>query len=300
MIDYPALSALSAVLRSGSFDRAAAQLGVTQSAISQRIKGLEDKMGATLIIRGTPCTATPMGERLLRHADDVALIERRLMTDLAQPTDTRPTLRIATNADSLATWVIPALGAVTETLFDLVIDDQDHSADWLQRGAVVAAITARAAPVAGCDSIPLGALRYLPTATPDFARRWFENGVTADALTRAPVITFNAKDRLQHQWAERLTGTRVAMPCHIIGSTHGFRDAALAGLGWGMNPEPLVQGDLAAGRLVALSDTPLDTPLYWQISRAMAGPLRPLTRAIRQAAQDWLISTTRNPHRTVT
>ena len=57
MLDYAALTALSEIIRRGSFDAAAAALGVTPSAISQRIKGLEERLGQVLIHRGPPATA---------------------------------------------------------------------------------------------------------------------------------------------------------------------------------------------------------------------------------------------------
>ncbi len=86
-----------------------------------------------------------------------------------------------------------------DCLFDLVLDDQEHSADWLRLGEVLAAVTASAKPVQGCDSTPLGALRYIATASPKFVRRHFSEGLDNEALARAPRLTFNSKDRLQTQ-----------------------------------------------------------------------------------------------------
>ena len=82
--DYPALAALAAVLRHGSFDAAARALSVTPSAISQRIKALEDRLGAPLVLRGTPCTGTATGLRLARHMEDLGLLEAQLAQDLGQ------------------------------------------------------------------------------------------------------------------------------------------------------------------------------------------------------------------------
>lgn len=210
MIDSAALATLSAVLHSGSFDRASARLGLTPSAVSQRIKALEDRLGAPLILRGTPCTATPLGARLLHHADTVAALETALLRDIGQPADARPVLRIAVTADSLATWLMPALAATGDVLFDLVIDDQDHSAEWLRRGEVAGALTARPGPVRGCDCVALGALRYHAVASPDWHARWLPAGLEPAALSRAPMLLFNAKDALQHQWMLRETGARLA------------------------------------------------------------------------------------------
>lgn len=285
-IDYDALAALAAVLRHGSFDGAASELGLTQPAVSLRIKSLEDKVGTVLIQRARPCTATEAGARLLRHAEEVGLLEKALAEDLGQAAGgpARP-LRLAVNADSLATWILPALAETEGFLFELTVDDQDHSADWLKRGEVAAAITARAAPIPGCDCIALGALPYAATCAPAFAARWFPDGVTAEALSRAPCLTFNRKDRLQAQWAEAATGHRLALPTHFLPTPQGFITAAKLGIGWGMNPVALVKEDLAAGRLVELRPGQrLATPLYWQVSRQAAPALAPLTRALKRQA----------------
>ncbi len=291
-LDSAQLTALAHILRLGSFDAAAAALGVTPSAISQRLKALEDRVGATLVLRGQPCTSTPLGQRLAKHAEDVALLEAQA---LGQDTgNAPPRLRLAVPADVLATWLIPALAGVSDMLFDLVIDDQDTSADWLRRGEVSAAVTGQSRAAPGCDVIPLGAMRYHPTASPAYFDRWFAQGVTADALASAPMLTFDRKDQLQTRWLHRKTGKRLTPPSHHLPSSHGFVTAAREGLGWGMNPAPLVAEDMQTGRLVSLDkDLPLDVPLYWQVARIMAPALAPLTTAIKATARGALVQNTR-------
>ncbi|HEY6919056.1 MAG TPA: LysR family transcriptional regulator ArgP [Tabrizicola sp.] len=291
MHDPAQLTALAAVHRRGSFELAAAELHVTPSAISQRIKALEEATGTLLIRRGQPCQATDTGLRLIRHHDEIALLERSLAQDLGLATGPA-TLRIAVNADSLATWVIPALAETQGFLFDLVIDDQDVSQDWLRRGEVVAAITAHPGPLQGCDTFPLGALRYRATASPTYRARWFPQGVTAGAMALAPTLTFSDKDQLQTRWAAaNVPGlARPLLPTHRMASSQAFVDACLASLGWGMNPEPLAAPHLAAGALVELMpDTPLDVPLHWQFTRLAAPALAPVTQAIRRAAAATLV-----------
>ena len=284
MFDYATLEALAAVIDTGSFEGAAARLGVTPPAISQRIKALEERMGAVLVIRAQPCRATEDGARLITHQREVALLEAQLA-----PADMPPVLRIAVSADSLATWVLPALSVLEGVLFDLVIDDQDHAHHWLRRGEVVGAITADPGPVMGCDTLALGRLRYIATASPDFMARHFPDGVNCAALRAAPALQFNAKDRLQEEWAAMICGRPVSLRAHRIGSSEGFVDAALHGLGWGMNPEPLVREHLASGALVALGPAPLDTPLHWQSLRRLKTPLGPLSTAVRKAAKGVLL-----------
>ena len=290
MFDPAQLAALAAIHRRGSFEAAAADLHVTPSAISQRIKALEEAAGTLLLTRGQPCAATQAGLRLVRHHDEIALLTRQLAEDLPGLAPGPATLRIAVNADSLATWVIPALAATEGMLFHLVIDDQEVSQHWLKRGEVAAAITAHPGPLQGCDTIPLGSLRYRATASPGFRDRWLPRGPTAEALAQAPALVYSPGDPLQHRWVQRRTGRTPAFPAHMLASSQGFVDAALAGLGWAMNPEPLVAGHIAEGRLVDLApDSPLDVALHWQFTRLAAPTLAPLTRAIRAEAARTLV-----------
>ncbi len=294
MFDPAQLAALAAVHRRGSFDLAAAELHVTPSAISQRLKALEETAGTLLIRRAQPCTATPAGLRMIRHHDEVTLLERTLATDLPWLSPRPATLRIAVNADSLATWVIPALAATEGFLFDLVIDDQEVSQDWLKRGEVAAAITAHPGPLQGCDTIPLGSLRYRATASPAYMAKWMPEGVTAARLAAAPALNFSDKDRLQDIWVDRQIGRhskRAAFPSHRLASSQGFVDGCLAGLGWALNPEVLVAPHLASGALIEMvAGTPLDVALHWQFSRLTAPALAPLTREIGAAAARVLIA----------
>ena len=294
MLDYPAARAVAMVVQTGSFEGAARALGVTPSAISQRVRALEERLGTVLIERASPCRATAAGDALCRHIELVGLAERDLMAQLpasAYQTD-RVTLSVAVNSDSLATWVLPALAGFArdaDILLDIAVDDEDHTTDWLKSGRVVAALTAVAKPVQGCKSIALGSLRYHATASPGFMQRFFSDGVTLSALARAPVLTFNQKDQLQNEWLQTVFGQRLAPPTHWLPSTQGFVTAAVQGLGWGMNPASLVQEHLRSGRLVELiADTAFDRPLFWQINRRAAEPLRALSDALRSHAREAL------------
>lgn len=291
MLDYAALSALAAVVREGSFERAAQALFVTPSAVSQRIRSLEERVGCALVVRGQPCRPTDSGRRLCQHVDRVRLLEQELqgaMPALARDGLARVALPIAVNADSLATWFAPAVAAfaaAAPVLVELSVDDQDHTATWLRSGAVLAAVTGTARPPAGFNSRPLGAMRYVAAASPAYISRYFSEGVGAGSLARAPSLAFNAKDDLQARWVRHLCHREVEMPRHVVPSAHAFVTAALAGMGWGLQPEVLVAAHLAEGSLVELvPDTALDVPLYWQHARAASSLIDGLSRGVVAAA----------------
>jgi LysR family transcriptional regulator (chromosome initiation inhibitor) len=237
---------------------------------------------------------------LLRHAERVALLEGELSAAMpglrraraAAPV--RSTLRVAVNADSLATWFVAALADFSarqpQVQLDLVVEDQDHTSEALRRGEVLAAVTSAAAAVQGCNSHPLGRLRYAATASPAFVARRFAQGVQAESLAAAPCLVFNRKDELQARWLTRVTrrsGRQALLPpSHWLPSSQAFVDAALAGVGWGMNPLPLAQPHLDAGRLVELlPGRRIDVPLHWQVSRLALAPLEALSAAVMRAAR---------------
>lgn len=293
MLDEALLAAVAAVAREGSFERAARVLHVTPSAVSQRVKLLEERLGAVLIVRGQPCSATEIGARICRHAELVSVLVGELRRELPMlPKDyagaAHSSLRVAVNADSLSTWFIDAMaefGREDAALLNLTLADEDHTAEWLRRGHVLGAVTSVGTAVQGCRIRRLGSLRYVATASPSFVRRWFPGGVSADALAQAPSLLFDSNDRLQELWARRIVRRDVALPVHRIPSTQAFIDASLAGIGWGMNPLSLVRAQLKAGTLVELvPDTPVDVPLYWQATRLKIPVLERLTQSVLRAA----------------
>ena len=151
---------------------------------------------------------------------------------------------------------------------------------------MLAAVTGTARPATGCNSLPLGAMRYVAAASPAFVARHFSNGVGAGSLAQAPSLLFNTKDELQASWVRRLCHRHVELPRHTLPSSQAFVTAALAGMGWGMFPQGMVASQLADRSLVELvPGTPLDVPLHWQTARAASGLLDGLTRQIVAAAR---------------
>jgi LysR family transcriptional regulator (chromosome initiation inhibitor) len=296
MLDYGSLSAVAAVVREGSFERAALALGVTPSAVSQRVRALEERLGSVLIVRGQPCRATKAGVRICAHVERVRLLEGEMdLPALFGGADTKepPTVRIAVNRDSLGTWFVPAIAGFTQrtgALVDIVLDREEFTSHRLRTGEVLAAVTDDASPVQGCRKLSLGSLRYVATASPTFARTWFPRSTDVKALAKAPVIIFDRPDHLQAKWAREIKGAHLTAPMHWIPATREFLDATLAGVGWGMNPLCLVKDILADGRLVDLSPGKhVDVALYWQYARIGGRLLDVLTKEVAAAAKRGLV-----------
>lgn len=298
MLDYAGLEALAAVLREGSFDRAARKLHVTPSAISQRIKLLEERLGQVLVMRGAPCTGTEAGRRLCLHVEQVALLENELRRNnpelVPEGQVGRPTLKLAVNADSLNSWFVDAMAAFTQEgneLLDISIDDQDHTAKRIKEGEVMAAVTASSSHITGCNIWPLANMQYVAAASPAFISRYFgAQGINAQTLSLAPVLTYDRKDAMQDKWLHQQgVSARHAPPRHWVPSAHAFVRACEAGVAWGMHPTVLIREHLANGSLVELlPGSGIPVPLYWAHARNAQTGLERLTQCVINAAQAWL------------
>jgi LysR family transcriptional regulator (chromosome initiation inhibitor) len=286
-LDPVQLATFQAVVEHGSFDAAARALHVTPSAVSQRIKALEQTVGQVLVRRTRPCRPTTAGRPLVRLGAQLALLEQEAL-DAARGALTGPDrvrVAVVVNADSLAGWFLPVLAAVPEVLFELHTDDEAHSAELLRDGTVTAAVTTERTAVQGCHVQRLGAMRYLAVVAPAGHTAWFAGRDPAAALATAPMIRFDHKDGLQHRFARTVTGRDVDPPTHFVPASASFTEAIRLGLGWGLLPEQVAADDLAAGRLVRLAgDHHLDVPLYWQYWRMRSTALAALTDAVRAAA----------------
>lgn len=244
-----------------------------------------------MLTRGAPCLATPIGARLCAHFERVRLLETDIageLAGLAGQGDDRPTLRVAVNSDSLATWFPLAAAqftAASGALLELVLDDEAHTAERLRTGEVMAAVSADPAPVAGCKIHPLGALDYVAVASPAFHAAHFADGGAVRNLRSAPMLRFDRRDELQFRWMREAFGEAVLPPTHWTPSTHGMLDLTLAGLGWSMAPTSMAAPLLAQGRLVELQPRHrIAVPLNWQRTRLNTQLLDSMTRAVRQVA----------------
>lgn len=283
-LDGQQLAAFAAVVELGSFDAAAERLHVTPSAISQRIKALEQRIGQVLVVRAKPCTATNAGIPLLRLAAQSALLESEALAEMDGRTGEAARIAVAVNADSMSTWFTSVFGALDGVLFDLRIEDQDHSARLLREGAVMGAVTTERAPVPGCRVQKLGVMRYVPVAGAGYVGRHLSDGFTAQAVATAPSLAWNRDDALQDMLVRKAFRRAVPRPVHYVPTAEGFGAAVRAGLGWGMYPEQLAAPALVDGSFVRISDVHLDVPLYWQCWKLQSPMVAAVTEAVRSAA----------------
>lgn len=266
-----ALDCLAALADAGSFEGAALRLAITQSAVSQRLRTLETGLGRPLVVRSRPLRLTEPGKLLLRHARHMQALRADIARELGTPTSIDEKLPIAVNADSLATWVLPALdGIVREGQregygLDLIVDDQDFTHDWLREGAVLGCVSTVAEALRGCAVVPLGCMRYIAVASPDFIARELAQGLHHGNFARSPWVVFNRKDDMHRVWAGKAFG--VSEPRLIerfVPSTEAHARAALMGWGIAVMAEQMAAPGLRAGSLQQLhAEVTVDVLLHW-------------------------------------
>ncbi|RPA59018.1 LysR family transcriptional regulator ArgP [Gordonia oryzae] len=292
------LHTLATVLRAGTFEAAAAQLHVTPSAISQRIKAMEHSVGRVLVQRTKPVRATRDGEVLLRLAEQWELLATEAHLELAGATSgahdadkSLVHLPIAANADSLATWLLPALARFHHghpAAVEVIRDDESRNAEHLRSGEVLGAISSVPDRIRGCRMQMLGVMRYIPVATPDYLARWMPDGPTEAALARAPMVQYDRSDTLQREVLRMLSPAPADPPAVYIPASSEYHRAVEYGMGWGAVPRVQITDALDAGRLVTFTDRRVDVPLYWQYWTLASPLLSALTHAIVEAAAEFL------------
>lgn len=267
-IPFELAETVAAVVDEGTLDAAARRLHITPSAVSQRIKALEEQLGRVVLVRSKPARPTEAGIAVIRLARQAALLEHDTLAELGADPDARArtSVPLAVNADSLATWFLDPLARLSQrhpVVFELHRDDQDFTAGLLESGTVMGAVTSRATAVAGCRVSGLGAMRYEAVATPEFVARWLD-GDRRDALETAPVVDFDRRDDLQNEWLTSQGVDPARSPRHYVPASSDFAGAVRLGFGWGLLPRFQSQESLDRGELVLLGGKPVDVPLHWQ------------------------------------
>ena len=285
-LDYKSLHALACVVKDQSFDRAAASMFITQSALSQRVKQLELTIGQPLIIRSTPPVATDVGKKLINHYYQVEQLERALKKDVFPASREKPlTVHLATNADSLATWLIPALSTTLKTNLvelNLLIFDEQYTLEKLKNGEVFGAITLEEKPIKGCDSSYLGELKYVLVASKEFKQVHFPQGVNTEALRRAPSAAYDHRDDMHINFIKKQYGLeRGDYPLHSVGSSEAFVNLAKKSVAYCLVAELQIKDHLRTGELVDLiPEFRLVRKLYWQRWSLLKGVHQSISNAI--------------------
>ena len=180
---------LAAVVDEGTLDAAARRLHVTPSAVSQRIKALEEQLGRVVLVRSKPVRADRgrCGRRPARPAGRAARARRA--REPRAPATTRARSSRWRSRSTPIRWPRGSssrsrgLAERHPVVFELHRDDQDFTAGLLESGTVMGAVTSRATPVAGCRVSPLGTMRYEAVATPEVSSRaGCRTGARRDAL----------------------------------------------------------------------------------------------------------------------
>ncbi len=292
-LDYDAILALAAVVREGRFDMAAKSLNVTQSAVSQRIKQLEDRVGSVLIVRGRPCVPTEAGLQFCRYVEQVELLQHELnerMKSLGGTSGSAAAqIRISVNNDSLATWFPNVIKRAKNELgirFDIFPDDQEHTENRLKTGEALAVVTAIETPVQGCRRVSLGAMEYIAVASPEFFDANFPNGVSIETLKNTSCLAFDRKDTIQDQWMMNCFGETVEVSTHMVPSYEGYVACCLNGTAWGLVPSVAAHDHIKRGDLIELSpENSVRVSLHWQTSTQSSEILRRLGDLVLEVAK---------------
>ena len=282
------LLTLTALVDEGTFEAAARRLHVTASAVSQRVRTMEQTAGKVLVQRTNPVVPTEAGDAVLRYARQVLLLDQDVLSALqtTEHEDGHAQVPLAVNADSLSTWFMEALAELPPELgavFEIHREDEEHTTSLLRSGAVMAAVTSTPEAVQGCSVERLGIMRYHAVCSPAFADR--HRTASADWLVEAPVVNFDRKDDLQDRFLRGLVGQGGRGPRHYVPGSQDFTRTVLLGFGWGMVPEHQSAEALTEGRLVSLApDQPEQVRLYWQRWNLRSPLLDEVTRCVRAGA----------------
>ncbi|WOF22016.1 LysR family transcriptional regulator ArgP [Microbacterium betulae] len=279
---------VAAIVDEGSLEGAARALRITPSAVSQRLRALEAQLGRVLVVRSKPARPTEAGSVVVRLSRQYALLGHDAGVALGLEGPGRMNVPIAVNADSLATWLLPGLEPVTrshDVAFELRREDEDRTADLLEAGAVMAAVTSQREPIAGCTVTPLGLVIYDAVATPGYVARWMPEGITRSALARGPLIDFDRADDIQSAWLRERGVEPRQPPRHYVPASEDYAAAVRLGLGWGMLPPQQSQPSIEAGLLVPLGEPRMRVPLYWQQWNLRSPLLSDIREAVVSAAR---------------
>ena len=290
-LDYRWIEALDAVISQRGFERAAEHLCITQSAVSQRIKQLEKLMAQPMLVREQPPRPTAAGQKMLGLYRRVRLLEQELLPEIAPDDSSQPlSVSLATNADSLATWLLPALSPLLKSRrieLNLLVEDEARTLDKLRSGEVVGAISMDAAPMPGCVADYLGRVDFLCVASPEFADKYFADGVTRDSLLAAPGVAFDQHDDMHERFVQQHFNLPFgSVMKHTVRSSEAFVRIAMEGIAYCLIPRVQIQQELASGKLINVTpEIFLTRRMYWHHWALESGVLTELSQQLIRHAR---------------
>lgn len=264
MLDYKGIEALQVVQELQSFEAAAKKLYITQSAVSQRIKGLETSYGEPVLIRTLPYRLTKLGEELIAHYKRVCMLEDDLQVQL-DPTKAIPQISIALNRDSLETWFLDLIeesALFNKILLKIIVEDQEFTINYLKNGLVSACISTSSKEIIGGTVHFLGNMEYVLAATPQFKEKYF---CQKEFPYYAPAIKFDKNDHLHDIYLEKFFNLRIdELKFHYVPSVKGFKSFILSGFGYGLIPKIDILDELMTNQLTLIyPEKTLKIPHYW-------------------------------------
>ena len=277
--DLPPLNALrafEAAARLSSVSQAAEQLNVTHGAVSRQLKVLEEHLGVSLFVKeGRGLKLTEAGVRLRDASSEAFDRLRNVCTELTQSHIDAPFV-LGCSGSLLARWYIPRLGRLNADLPDLRLHLSAGEGDLDPRKPGLDALLVFAEPPWPADMqvYELGSERIGPVLSPRLGRYQQLCHAPASALLGEPLLHTTSRPQAWPSWAQQH-----ALDAKALNYGQGFEhlyyllEAAVAGLGVAIAPEPLVAEDLKAGRLVApwgFKQTPAQLAL-WLPKRAADG-----------------------------
>jgi LysR family transcriptional regulator, glycine cleavage system transcriptional activator len=282
------LRAFEAAARFMSFTHAAAELNVTQTAISHQIRRLEDQLGIKLFIRQNRALA------LTQQAQDYLPSVRAAFEDLRRATarllrtDNDGRLTVSTTASLATKWLVSRVAAFQDANpgLEVRITTSTHLVDF-RREEVDIAVRYGRGTWPGLRADWLMAERLFPVCAPSLLTGPEPLREPADLAHHTLLHTMVSRD----DW--RLWLTAAGLP-HTIAAQRGLTfdqgftaiQAAMEGLGIALGRQSLVEADIAAGRLIALFDTELPQDAGYYVVAPEATADTPKITLFR----DWLIA----------
>lgn len=292
MFDYPYLEALRAVEKEGTYERAAHKLGITRSAISQKIRLLDERWGTVTTAR-KPVRTTAHGARLCRHVDQVQLLETQLFLQaghLFNAYEIEPhAIKLLFDTDLLQTGFLDELSLFMDSQNDFAFEITRTSNDVIQAktnpNTVATAISTHRSHAPHYEAHHLGSKKFLAVAHPEFAEQNFSSGLTASAFQKAPCVTYGGSRDYSELFLSQVFGKTIQLNARQLHSNSGILKACLKKKGWGILTPANSEQHLKEGELVDLfPGDHLSVDLYFYVSNFISKVLPEVVQTVTQAA----------------